>query len=165
MCQYFDRWWFVNKMHWNWILDSISKFCTSLLAVCCYSIEPAHLVGSDTGLPARARDCPNTGKKPYWKITLFFFSLLLVCLYCSFIALHFFHVANFLQVFWYQSLRPHLPNTQFKAVMCNDDDVANLPVSLPAYPRKKKKESAIKWTTNLSFLSKYFHEKCQKCKS
>ena len=106
-----------------------------------------------------------TGKKPYWKIALFFFSLLLVCLYCSFIALHFFHVANFLQVFWYQSLRPHLPNTQFKAVMCNDDDVANLPVLLPAYPRKKKKESAIKWTTNLSFLSKYFHEKCQKCKS
>ena len=39
--------------------------------------------------------------------------------------LYFFSCSNFLQVFWYQSLRPHLPNAQFWAVICNDDDVSD----------------------------------------
>ena len=39
--------------------------------------------------------------------------------------LYFFSCSNFLQVFLYQSLRPHLPNAQFWAVICNDDDVSD----------------------------------------
>ena len=83
-------------------------------------------------------------KRMYVKISFFFFSLSLVCLYCPFIVLYFFHVANFLQVFWYQSLRPRLPNSQFKAVMCNDDDVANLLVVEPLCCQHIQEKNEIK---------------------
>ena len=85
-------------------------------------------------------------KRMYVKISFFFFSLSLVCLYCPFIVLYFFHVANFLQVFWYQSFWPHLPNTQSLAVICNDDDVANM---LPACASKKVKWNAKKLTIDV----------------